>query len=627
MKKLYSLGIFMLISLVISTSNAQIHFDLSTVGGTLVMNYDAVNAERNKTLETRWITAVNFAASGTAGVCSPATRTFDIRPGRTIDFFLAKCDRLVITANIASGRGLVVSINGGAGITLNGTGACVNYTVDVNSETPVQIRVDGLMNNSAWTSLFTFHYEEKTPKIGGFQINGLNAIINETNKTIQLEMPFGTDLTQLTPVVTLAGIASSFSPAGPQNFASGAVTYTATHGAQTVNYAVTVTARATPDSNNSITQLTINGRPATINQESGLITAVFPSFEGPLALWPVVFSVNSVVAQTNFQSGSSHNFALAGTLTIVVTAQDNSIRQYTVVPEISTKKNVALLSVNGRAEAYDGLFLSAFQNYYVHHLTAASTAPANINDFYALYDVIVLHANVAGTNATAIATEAMVGVKPILNMKAFFYNSGRWSWSTAAPQNAAAGTASADVEVRLQNHPIFQNVSFNGTTLTYYDNLPPTNGNSVQFASDLATLDRGTSFTLATVNTTGIQMHEIQDVPAAKFIMVGLSMENNNYNFFNTNTLRILSNSIEYLLNPTAKYNYLTSQTNSLSTPELRVYSEYIYNPLLVKVRVYTVAGIRLLESSMSNISLRNLPKGVYVMRAEGSQKSIKFIR
>jgi hypothetical protein len=631
MKKLFSLGIFVLVALVSFTSKAEINFDLSTVGGTLVMDYDAVSAERNKAQADRWITVVNFgAASTTAGKCGTAAKTFDIKSGRTIDFFLAKCDKLVITANIASGRGLVVTIDDGAAINLAGTGVCVDYEVLVNKEVPVKIRVNGKDSNSSWTSFFTFYYEAKSPRIDAFKINGLDAVINQDAKTITKEMPFGTNITSVTPVVTIGGTATGYSPQGAQNFSAGPVVYTATDGTVNVDYTANITVKATPDTEKAITALTINGKAATINEQTGAISCDFASFQGPLASWPVVFTLNSITASASFTSGNSHNFAAQGSLVITVTAQDNSTKVYTVTPTVSTKKNLALLSVNGKAESYDNLLMSAFDNYYVHHLLAAATAPADINAFYSNYDVIVLHANVSGTNPTALATEAIVGVKPVLNLKVFFYNSTgtpvRWAWSTTAPANAAAGTTSVDVEPKYQDHPIFNNVTFSGTTLTYYEGLPASNGNSVQYAVDLSLLDKGTSFTIATVGGTGIQMHEIQDNTAAKYLLVGLSMENNNYTYFNSNTINILKNSASYLLDPVSKYNYLTSDVATPINSRIYFSQGVIHNPAQEMVSVYSISGACMFASNAATIATDKLAQGVYVLRTENNQV-LKFVK
>ncbi|HEY6913917.1 MAG TPA: hypothetical protein VI413_04505, partial [Paludibacter sp.] len=193
MKKITFLGIIMLLSLFTTPAKAEINFDLTTVsGGTITLDYAALTAEKNKTQGERWISVVNFAASGTAGKCGTATATFDIKLGRTITFYLAKCDKMTISANIALTRGLTYTINDGTSTTLDGTGACKDYEVAVNSETPVKIIVQGLNSSSAWTSFFTFSYIAKTPTISTFKINGTPAVIDQAAKTITLQMPYGT---------------------------------------------------------------------------------------------------------------------------------------------------------------------------------------------------------------------------------------------------------------------------------------------------------------------------------------------------------------------------------------------------------------------------------------------------
>lgn len=628
MKKLNFLGILMLLSIFSFSARAEINYDLAShPGGELVMGYDAVSAERNKAQAERWITVVNFANSGTAGACG-VSKTFDIKSGRTIDFFLAQCDQFIITANVATGRGLVVTINDGPAINLAGTGTCNNFVIDVNSEVPVKIRVNGKDSNSSWTSLFKFTYEAKTPKIEGFKVNGISAAIDQDAKTITLELPFGNDISAVTPEVTIGGTAVSYSPEGAQNFTAGPVVFTVTDGTESVQYTANITVKATPDTEKAITALTINGRAAVINEETGTISCVFPAYVGTLGNWPVIFELNSITATSNFVSGGSFDFSATPSLVIIVTAQDNSTKVYTVTPTISTKKDVAILAVNGKAESYDNLLLSAFENYTVEFLAAPNTAPADIQAYYANYDLIVLHANVSGTNGTAIATKALVGVKPILNLKAFFYNSGRWSWSSAAPQNAPAGTASVTVETHLQGHPVFQNVTFNGNTLQYYDNLPVTNTNAVQYASDLNTLAvEMTSHTIATFNQTGIQMHEIQDNVAAKFFMVGLSMENNNYTYFNTNTINILKNAADYLLNSTVAYNYTSTQLENLRAEKSIFYSNgTLHNPAQSMVYVYTLSGQRLIQSALSTIDVQSLPQGAYIVQSD-SMQTFKFIK
>lgn len=631
MRKITLMGV-MLLSLVSFSVKAEINFDLSTVsGGVLVLDYDAVSTERNKAQADRWISVVNFGNSGTSGKCGSAAKTFDIKSGRTIEFYLAKCDAMVITANIASGRGLVVNIaegNGayGANIALAGTGACVDYTVPVNKEVPVRIKVQGKDSNSSWTSFFTFSYAEKTPTITSFKINNTSAAIDQTAKTITLQMPWGTNISNVTPDVTIAS-ATGYTPTGAQDFTTGPIVYAVTDGTITNNYTANITAKATPDTEKSITSLTINGKAATINETTGAISCDFPSFTGGLGNWPVVYTLNTTTGSADYTSNTNYDFAANGTLSITVTAQDLSAKVYTVTPTISTKRNIGMLTANGKAEAYDDILLTAFSDYYVNFLTAASTAPTDISAFYANYDLLVLHSNVGGTNATAVATKAMVGVKPILNLKSFFYNSGRWSWSTAAPGNAAAGVASSDVQVNLQSHPIFNNVNFSGTTLSFFDNLPVANANAIQYATDLATLTDKTSHTIATVATSGIQIHEIQDNLAAKFIMVAIGSENNNYNYLNANSVNILKNASAYLLDVNAKYNYpTTALINKGNDNAVYFASGIIYNKELKQLSIYNASGSKLISSKDKLVNTEILPKGIYIIRTNDA-KTYKFIK
>lgn len=617
----------MLLSFFTSPAKAEINFDLTSVGGTYTLDYAALTAEKNKAQTDRWITVVNYGASGTSGKCGTATATFDIKTGRTIAFYLAKCDKMTISANIATGRGLTYTINDGVSTTLAGTGACVDYVVNVNSEAPVKIIVQGLNSNSAWTSFFSFSYAAKTPTISAFKINGTPAVIDQTAKTIVLQMPWGTDISAVTPEVTISS-ATGYTPTGAQNFTTGPIVYAVTDGTTTNNYTATITAKSTVDTDKSITSLTVNGRTATINEATGAITCEFPSFTGSLGNWPVAFTLSGTTCSANFTSGNNYDFLANNTQTITVTAQDLSTKVYTITPAISTKKNIGMLTLNGKAESYDNLLLSAFSDYYVSFLTAASTAPTDIAAFYSNYDLIVLHANVSGTNATGIATKAMVGVKPILNLKAFFYNSGRWSWSTATPLSSAAGLGSADVATSLQSHPIFSNVNFTGTTLSYYDNLPVTNVNGTQWAADLATLSGFTSHTIATADgITGIQAHEIQDNLSAKFLMVGLSMESNNYMYFNSNAINVLKNAAAYLLNPAAKYNYTVTSLNNMTDQNSIYYNNnVIYNPNQKSVVIYNTSGVKVRSANGKTIHTETLPKGVYLVRTDNANV-LKFIK
>ena len=161
MRKITFWGITMLLSLFVNSLRAQTTpLDLTTVGGSITMGYSDIAASPAPS----WITIVSLPAIDTKdGKCGTAAATFAMKSTVSFTFYLAKCDQMDITANIATGRGLSYSINGGASVALAGTSACTDYVVPVNSESPCTIKVTGASSsNAAYTSFFNFTYAAKT---------------------------------------------------------------------------------------------------------------------------------------------------------------------------------------------------------------------------------------------------------------------------------------------------------------------------------------------------------------------------------------------------------------------------------------------------------------------------------
>ena len=402
-------------------------------------------------------------------------------------------------------------------------------------------------------------------------------------------------------------------------------------------------------SNNRIRELTINGVPAAINNTSNTITCTLPFGTGAMRAFPVVFTLDHAGATADFTSGSAHNFT--GDLSIEVTAEDESKRTYTVSATIAAKKRLAMLTVNGARESYDDLLVSAFDNFDITYLRAEDAAPQDIQAYYLPYDLIVLHSNVSGQNATAMATRSMVGVKPVLNLKAYFYNKGtgsneRWLWGN--PNNAGVGQTTVSVPTELQNHHIFDGVEFDGESLTYYS--APTNAqNGIQY---IEALD-GSNFTpqlqaanhvLATFGeANGIQLHEVNLSVAAKYMMLGLSMEGtpSSYTLFNDNTVTLLRNIAAYLASPYVWYDYATNTqqgeepdpdgpTTSVAKNEalsLWYANGTLYNPNAERLTVYALTGAAVLYGKgETTLSLDRLPLGLYIVKTQ-SGKVLKLVK
>jgi len=243
---------------------------------------------------------------------------------------------------------------------------------------------------------------------------------------------------------------------------------------------------------------------------------------------------------------------------------------------------IGILTANGSAASYDNLLLSAFGEYNVKFLNASGTTPSDINAYYKDYDLIVLHASVSGTNAIALATQAMVGVKPILNLKAYFYNNGRWNWST--PSNTEIGRVHSNVDASMQSHPIFANVTFDANKLVLFSE-PTTVINAFQYVIPM----NGTSWTsqmsaantvLATIDgdASKIHMHELNLNESAKYLLIGLSNEGDSYARFNSNAVTLLSNAASYLLSPVSTRATAGIDNNNASS-NIKYLGKSISNP------------------------------------------------
>lgn len=232
-----------------------------------------------------------------------------------------------------------------------------------------------------------------------------------------------------------------------------------------------------------------------------------------------------------------------------------------------------MLTATGAAASYDGLLLSAFADYDVQFLDASATKPADMEAYYRNYDLIVIHASVAGNNPIGVATSDLAGIKPILNLKAFTYSKDRWSWST--PNNTEIGRMHSNVDVTLQNHPIFTNVAFDGDKLELLAQ-PSTVINAFQYVSAPFT---GTSWTvpmetanhtLATIDgdDAKVHIHELNLDNSAKYLLIGLSNEGDSYTLFNTNAVNLLKNAAAYLLNPNVYYDYASKLPVGIKTAQ-----------------------------------------------------------
>lgn len=190
-----------------------------------------------------------------------------------------------------------------------------------------------------------------SPIISSFTVAGVAATIDQTNKTISAELPYGTNLTALTPVVTIGGTATSYSPTGAVNFASGPVIFKAISGSSSTSYTVTITASTVASSDATLKDLLVDG--TTINGFS-------PEKLTYDVVLPYTYVGIPVVTATKNDEKATLNIvqptAIPGSAIVTVTAQNNSQRVYTInftKATVSNKCNITSFSINGKQGVID----------------------------------------------------------------------------------------------------------------------------------------------------------------------------------------------------------------------------------------------------------------------------------
>jgi len=176
--------------------------------------------------------------------------------------------------------------------------------------------------------------------------------INESDHTIALTMPFGTDVTALIPTITIAGV--SVSPAsGVANNFTNPKTYTVTSAvdpADTQAYVVTVTVLANPAK--AITAFTIPDQVGntTINETDHTINLTMPFGTDVTALVPTITITGASVSPA---SGVANNFTNPKTYTVV--AADSSTQAYTVTVTVMASSTKAITAFNFTSPAVTGV--------------------------------------------------------------------------------------------------------------------------------------------------------------------------------------------------------------------------------------------------------------------------------
>ena len=172
-----------------------------------------------------------------------------------------------------------------------------------------------------------------------------SAIIGPT--TVSLSMPFGTNLTNLSPTIAIPANASISPASGASQDFSNSVTYTVTaQNGTTKQYTVSVTA-AQASAGKDITGFSIPGQTGITVINADTISVTVPDSANLANLTPNI-SV-SAGSSVNPAPGVAQNFT--NPVTYTVTAQDGSMKQYivTVVTASNNAKDITQFSIPGQS--------------------------------------------------------------------------------------------------------------------------------------------------------------------------------------------------------------------------------------------------------------------------------------
>lgn len=228
-------------------------------------------------------------------------------------------------------------------------------------------------------------------------------------------------------------------------------------------------------------------------------------------------------------------------------------------------------------------FLNNLQNNTAYSVTKRAPQASASYDFY---DLIILHESLNGGDAASSSSElsTIKSVdKPLLNLKSYFYSTGRWGWGTPS----SSTNSKAAVNVVMKNHPIFSGVPTAGDSIALYrtyvtKNIQPT---SITIG--------GYNLAQTSSSSDGVAIHEL---PASvrvgasstsKYLMV--SLFSTQFANLSDTALVLLNNACTYLLGSTA---YVPSSDTTLSSITVDGYSlDPVFDPAVTSYSVILPTG------------------------------------
>ncbi|MFC4602063.1 DUF5018 domain-containing protein, partial [Cohnella hongkongensis] len=255
------------------------------------------------------ITTFSFASPAVTGMVNEASHTITITVPYGTDVTSLTPTITHTGANISPNSGAAQNFTNPVTYTVTAAdGSTQNYTVTINvAASPAKA-----------ITAFSF----ATPSAAG--------TINEVSRTVTVTVPYGTDVTSLTPTITHTGASISPNSGAAQNFTN-PVTYTVTAAdGSTQNYVVTVNVAANPAKAITAFSFASPAVTGTVNEASRTITITVPYGTDVTSLTPTIAHTGASISPN---SGVARNFT--NPVTYTVTAADGSTQNYTVTVNVA----------------------------------------------------------------------------------------------------------------------------------------------------------------------------------------------------------------------------------------------------------------------------------------------------
>ena len=278
----------------------------SAIGSTRAFTV-TVSVEPNKAKE---ITAFNFN-----GLSPSVSGVVDGTNKRVILTVPSGTDVSALTPTITH-TGASISPNSG---TAQNFASPIIYTVTAADASTQNYEVIVIVEASAEKALATFNLNGLSPSVTG--------VVSETNKTVTLDVPFGTNVTTLVPTITHTGVAISPNSGVVQDFTNPVIYRVTAENGTTQDYQVTVTAALNPAK--AITAFDFNGFSPTvsggINETAKTVSLVVPYGSDVTSLIPTITHTGASISPN---SGVAQDFT--SPVTYTVTAENSTTQTYTV---------------------------------------------------------------------------------------------------------------------------------------------------------------------------------------------------------------------------------------------------------------------------------------------------------